>query len=85
MKLITTKTFRKSLKKCSKKVLNKAFERLEILRTDPFNKQLRRHKLKGESKYLESIDVTGDVRIIFHPKTMEILEILDIGTHSQLY
>ncbi|MEI7511360.1 MAG: hypothetical protein WCJ84_04350 [Candidatus Peregrinibacteria bacterium] len=59
---------------------------LEVFEVDPHHPSLRRHALQGKVyKNLESIDVTGDIRIIFQPKTLEIMDIWDIGSHAQLY
>ena len=80
------KSFRKSLKKQSQKIQDKARSVLKIFVRDEFHKSLRRHSLKGKKyKDYESLDVTGDIRIIIQPQTMEIIDICDIGGHAQLY
>ena len=84
--LFYKKKFYKSFAKQPKKIQNKAIDILEILEIDEFHTSLRRHKLKGKKyKNIESIDVTGDIRIIIQPQTMEIIDICDIGSHAQLY
>ena len=94
MKLILTKKFKKSLKKQSQKIKEKTEYVLILFTQNPKHKSLRRHKLKGKYLTKESLDVTGDIRIIIEPTTHEIIEIIDIidiidicdiGTHSYLY
>jgi mRNA-degrading endonuclease YafQ of YafQ-DinJ toxin-antitoxin module len=86
MELILKKNFRKNLKKQPQKVQDKARKVLKIFIKNENHPSLRRHALHGK-KYnaYESIDVTGDIRIIIRPQTMEIVDICDIGTHAQLY
>ncbi len=69
----------------SKKIQEKSKKVLKLFITNPHSKILRRHSLKGKYTTYESIDVTGDVRIIIQPHTGEIIDICDIGTHSELY
>ena len=86
MKLFYRKQFKKSFVKQPKKIQEKAKNSLKLFQEDEFHKSLRRHNLYGKKyKEYESIDVTGDIRIIIQPKTMEIIDICDIGTHAQLY
>lgn len=85
MKLVLKKRFKKHLQKFSLKIQKKSQERLMILIENPNAKSLRRHALKGKYSDYESIDVTGDVRIIIQPQTGEIIDIYDIGTHAELY
>ena len=61
---------------------------LELLSTDPFDTQLRTHKLKGELQDLWACSAGYDLRIIFqfveHEKTQAIL-LESIGTHDEVY
>lgn len=77
--------FRKNFKKLTRKLQEKASLVLQIFQEHPRDPSLRRHALKGKTKGLESIDVTGDVRIILCQQTGEVVDIIDIGTHSSLY
>lgn len=85
MKIVLKKQFEKSLKNFSLKIQIKAEEMLFQFKKNPLDPTLKRHKLHGKLKGLESINVTGDIRIILNPITNEIVEIVDIGTHSNLY
>ena len=66
-------------------VQNKTKEVLKILLKSSNHKSLRRHKLKGKLKNFESLDVTGDIRILIHSKTLEVVDIIDIGNHNYFY
>lgn len=71
--------------KFNKRLQTKVMNVLNTFEVDPYNKILRRHKLKGKLLGFESIDVTSDIRIIIHPITYEVIEIFDVGTHAALY
>lgn len=56
--------------------------------SSPMDHSLNNHALSGEFTGCRSLDVTGDYRIIFEDiwgGIYEIVELLDVGTHSQLY
>jgi len=59
--------------------------RLKTLKTCHFVIQFNYNFFYYTKNTTESIDVTGDVRIIIQPKTGEIIDICDIVTHSELY
>ena len=55
---------------------------------NPFDLQLRNHKLKGKRIGCRSLDVMGDLRIIFRELSegkYELVELIELGSHSQLY
>lgn len=80
------KRFQKSFQKQSRKVQEKIIHVMDIFEADPYHASLRRHALKGKKyKGLESLDVTGDIRILIEEKTGAIVDVWDLGTHSQLY
>ena len=61
---------------------------LQIFMLNPMDKELRNHWLEWKYKWKRSIDVTGDIRIIFKELSdwkYELVEIYDIWTHAQLY
>ncbi|MBN1331638.1 type II toxin-antitoxin system mRNA interferase toxin, RelE/StbE family [Candidatus Dojkabacteria bacterium] len=59
---------------------------LGMLSTDPFHPSLRTHKIitSRNRKEAWSSRVSGDYRIIwrFEGKTVEVIQLLDIGGHS---
>ena len=85
MKLLFSKRFIKSLKKQPKKIQNETKLRLQLFLKDPFHILLKRHALKGKLQNFESINVSGDIRIIFYCVSDTKIELLDIGSHSFLY
>lgn len=57
-------------------------------RLDVFDQQLRNHALKGKWLGFRSIDVSWDLRIIFRELSdgrYELVELVEVGSHSQLY
>ena len=88
MKIIRRKSFDKSLSVLHKKIITKAIETLEIFTNNYQDSRLRNHALHKQRSGYRSIDVTGDYRIIFRELSdglYELVELIDIGTHSQLY
>jgi len=85
MKFILSKKFKKNLKKYSKKIQNKTHLALFWFKNNNLDKSLNLHKLTWKLKWFQSINVTWDIRIILNPITGEIIEIVDIWTHSSLY
>ncbi len=88
MIIIPKKKFEKSYKKLTKKVQTRVDETLETFMKNPTDPVLNNHKLLGKLNMLRSLDVTWDYRIWIHQideKTYEIVELIDVGTHSDLY
>lgn len=88
MQVKRSKTFLKHYSKLQLRVQVKTDETLIKFFTDPSDPALRNHALAGKFTGCRSIDVTGDMRIIFRELSdgaYEIVELIDIGSHSQLY
>lgn len=84
----THKIFNKSYEKLSKKLKLKVNNILVIFSENFYNKSLNNHALDWEYLWLRSIDVTWDYRIIFRELSgnkYEIVELIKVWTHSQLY
>jgi mRNA-degrading endonuclease YafQ of YafQ-DinJ toxin-antitoxin module len=89
IKLIFTDYFLKKVKLLTKKnstLKKKIIDKLEVLANNPFEPNLRTHKA-GSIKYdkeLYSSSITGDIRVLweFTQDTIEIIEVLDLGSHS---
>jgi len=77
--------FIKSFNKLSKKIQEKVLEKLELFDEDEFNEIFKNHKLHGEYDGYRSINITGDLRIIYEKINDETFRLYTIGTHSQLY
>jgi mRNA interferase YafQ len=92
-KLSWSSGFRRAFKKITKKnphLEEKIFSTLEKLLNQPFNSELKTHKLHGKLAGLWACEVEYDCRIVFtfdnEPATGEDIIILaDIGTHDEVY
>lgn len=85
MLIETTKTFDKQYAKVHVKVKVAFKQRVEIFRANPFDSRLRNHALKGKYLGYRSIDITGDVRVLYTVQGDTLIILGFIGTHSQLY
>ena len=79
------KTFKKKIK--STELEADFWLKLELFINDPFNIQLKTHKLSGKLKDLWSFSLGYDLRIVFYftkdkPKKAVLV---DIGTHDEVY
>lgn len=74
--------------KLNRKIQDKADETIVLFANNPFNERLKNHKLHWKYGECRSIDITGDYRIVFKELSndmYELVELLKIWTHSQLY
>jgi len=88
MKIVRTKTFTKMYLKLDRKIQDKTDETIFSFVKNPFDKKLRNHKLNWIYQECRSVDVTWDYRIIFKELSddmYELVELLKVWTHSQLY
>lgn len=88
MKLVYHKQFLKHYLLLLPKIKKKVDETIECFVHNAYDPVLDNHKLHWELSALRSLYVTGDIRIRIRQKdqiTYEIVEIIDVGTHSQLY
>ena len=77
--------FRKRYAKLPQKTQKQIAVRLLLFVNEPFHPQLNNHKLHGEYAAYRSINVSGDLRIIY--KTIKSGDVLlfTLGTHHELY
>ena len=75
-----------------KRILNKGIEyearfwnKLELFVKNPYDPQLRTHKLTGELNNLWSFSVEYDCRVIFRFLEKDNILFVDIGTHDEVY
>lgn len=86
MEIIYHKKFEKKFKKLNDKIKNKVKSTIKKFTTNPGDKNLRNHALKGKLEGKRAIWVTGDIRIIFQEMNDYVLVImLDVGTHTHVY
>lgn len=83
MNISYSKNFVTQAKKLNPTTRQKLLQRVELFSENPLHPTLRNHQLKGKWKDYRSIDITGDVRVLYLQREDEV--IFDaIGTHSQL-
>ena len=85
MKIIFHKNFERKYKKLPESIKEKFRDRRDIFLENSFDPILNNHALTGKYFGYRSIDVTGDVRVIFGQVEKEVAKFVNIGTHSQLY
>ncbi|HBU07473.1 MAG TPA: hypothetical protein DEB09_05330 [Candidatus Magasanikbacteria bacterium] len=80
------KQFEKQLKKMNKKQQNIIKNKLKIFLLDPYQVQLNNHSLSGKYKNYRSINISGDLRMVFKlSDDGEEAFFVVIGNHNQLY
>ncbi|MCK6621468.1 MAG: type II toxin-antitoxin system mRNA interferase toxin, RelE/StbE family [Calditrichaceae bacterium] len=81
-------SFKKSFKKRIEgrgRLEEKFWRKVEIFILDPFDRQLRTHKLSGKLKDLWSFSMEYDLRIIFYFVDDTHAVFVDIGSHDEVY
>jgi addiction module RelE/StbE family toxin len=81
----TTKSFDRQYKKLSLKTKLQFKKRIGVFALNPFDVSLRNHALKGKYIGYRSIDITGDIRVLYKIKDDKIIILGFIGSHSELY
>ena len=91
--LVVSSSFKRAFKAIIKRrpdLKPKIEAKLRLLATDPYNPNLRTHKLKGKLSGAWACSVEYDCRIVFsfgqnqETKEEEII-LIDIGTHDEVY
>ncbi|MBN8838018.1 MAG: type II toxin-antitoxin system YafQ family toxin [Sphingobacteriia bacterium] len=89
MEVAFSQSFKKAFTKRVKgRIPEKEFwKRLELFIANPFEPQLKTHKLSGKLKGLSSFSIEYDLRVVFYftkdKPTKAVL--IDIGTHDEVY
>lgn len=81
MKIRRSKTFLKRYSKLPLRIQKKTDVALSVFFMNPKDSNLRNHALAGKFTGCRSIDVTGDLRIIFRELSdgeYEIIELIDL-------
>ena len=89
MRLVKNEAYERKERKFFKKhpdLLKKYIEVLAKLKNNPFDSALKTHKLKGELSDFYSCSLTHEYRIIctFIVQN-DMIVLVDIGTHSEVY
>ena len=89
-RLVWTSGFKRSAQKLIKKNPNiiKLFKlRIKILEDNPFHPSLKTHKLKGRLSSCFACSINFEYRIVFKicESESDCIELLNIGTHDEVY
>jgi len=86
MKIKNHRRFEKEVKTLLKGQKISFIERVNLFIVNPFDPLLNYHHLRGRFEGFQSIDITGDIRLIlrYAPGEDTVL-FYRIGTHSYLY
>ena len=85
MEYLSSKKFDKQFAKFPKVIKYKCTEKIKIFVKNPYDETLNNHNLGGKYEGCRSINMTGDIRIIYEITTENIAYFLTIGSHSELY
>lgn len=84
MKIKLHKGFLKQYLRLRESQKKKFQERRDLFLRDEFNPILNNHSLKGKYLGYRSINITGDLRVIFRKTSQEVI-FVTIDSHSNLY
>ena len=85
MKIVLHNRFLKQYSKLRTKDQEKFRARRDLFLTDPHNPTLNNHPLSGKYKGYCSINITGDIRVIYKLVHENTALFVAIGSHSSLY
>ncbi len=85
MRFLLSKEFKKKLQKSSVKLRSRLDERLLLFLKDTTNPILNDHPLHGDYSGYRSLDVAGDIRLIYRKINQDVALFVRFGTHHELY
>lgn len=85
MRILLHRDFDKKFIKLQPKLREKFKERRDLFLENPFNPILNNHPLTGDRIGQWSINITGDLRVIYFIQNDSTVVFIDIDTHSNLY
>ncbi|MEK7175340.1 MAG: type II toxin-antitoxin system mRNA interferase toxin, RelE/StbE family [Patescibacteria group bacterium] len=85
MKIFLHRNFKKRYKNLNLNEKEKFEHRRNLFLQNPFDQILNNHSLGGNYKGYRSINITGDLRVIYEPLDKETVLFIKIDTHSNLY
>ena len=85
MRIAKAKKFEKQYEKLPSKIQKQFTDRLLLFLDDKNHSLLHVHSLKGEYTGLWSFNVTADIRVVFDDSQEEVLILIALGSHSELY
>ncbi len=69
----------------SKERKDNFWNKIEVFKNNPFESQLKSHKLSGKLKDYWSFSIEFDLRVIFYFAEEEKIVFIDVGTHKEVY
>ena len=85
MKITYSKRFSKQFSKVPVKIQEQFFARLELFVEDGTHPTLKVHKLVAQYAGHYSFNVNADIRVVFFQIQEDAIELIAIGSHSELY
>ena len=85
MRIVKGTQFEKQYKKLSPKIQKHFSERLRLFLDDKDHPLLHVHSLAGKYEGLYSFNVTADIRVIYDDSYDDVVILVYIGSHSELY
>ena len=85
MQVFTSRNYDKKIGKLDAKLFEKLSERLALFLENPYSTGLNNHALHGKRKHQRSINITGDLRLIYEQIDSNTVWLIDIDTHRNLY
>ena len=85
MQIETTRKFDEQFKKLPTKTQEVFTKRVGLFLNDRNHQLLKTHKLSGNLKGLWSFSITADIRVIFDDSYEDVMILIAIGSHSELY
>ena len=88
VKITFSSPFKRAFKKKVKgkqNIESKYWEKVDIFIKNPFDTQLRTHKLSGKLEGMWSFTVEYDLRVVFYFLEEDKAVFVDIGKHDEVY
>ena len=85
MRFHWTSGFKRQYKKLPVKIQQRVQDRFAQFVLDEFDPTLNNHKLSGELSSCRSINITGDYRVVYEKIDADLVCLIAIGTHAELY
>ena len=63
----------------------RAFKKIELFKSNPFDAKLKTHRLSGKLKDLWSFSIEYDLRAVFYFAGDQRAVFVDIGSHKEVY
>lgn len=85
MRILLHRRFKKRYEKLSASERRRFRNRRDLFLRDPFHPLLNNHALQGEYAGCRSINIDGDLRVIYTEVATDTAHFIALGTHAELY